>query len=134
MADATVDRASCAKLNLNEASGDAFTAAIPGFSSRMVREFLEYRPYASIQEFRRDLGKYVDAAQVAEYEKYVYVPIDPNASDAETLKQLAGVDDAIATELIGGRPYASNEAFVSALAAQVDEQQLVQAGCYMVAK
>lgn len=131
---ATVDRATCAKLNLNEATEADLMATIPGFSSRMVREFLEYRPYASIQEFRREIGKYVDAAQVAEYETFVYVPVDPNASDAETLKQLPGVDDAIATTLISGRLYASNQAFVGALAAWVDEQQPLQAGCYLVAK
>src|SRR5689334_22329362 len=78
----------CAKLNLNSETEAELTTTIPNFSSRMVREFFEYRPYVSIQQFRREIGKYVDASQVAEYEKYVYVPVDPNASDAETLKQL----------------------------------------------
>ena len=63
------------KVNLNTANGDDFLAAIPGLGNRMVREFQEYRPYVSIQQFRKEIGKYVDDAQVAEYEKYVYVPI-----------------------------------------------------------
>jgi DNA uptake protein ComE-like DNA-binding protein len=124
----------CAKLNLNEATGEQFTATIPGFSSRMVREFLEYRPYVSIQQFRREIGKYVDASQVAEYEKYVYVPVDPNASDAETLKQLPGVDDALAETIISSRPYTTGEAFGQILATHLDEQQLMQLSCYLAAQ
>jgi len=62
------------------------------------REFQEYRPYASIQQFRREIGKYVDAAQVADYEKYVFVPIGPNEADEATLLDLPGVDAAIAEQ------------------------------------
>ena len=52
-----VTQTSITKLNLNTATGDDYLKAIPGFSSRMVREFLEYRPYVSIQQFRREIGK-----------------------------------------------------------------------------
>jgi len=87
----------------------------------MVREFMEYRPYVSVQQFRREIGKYVSAEQVAEYEKYVFVPVDVNASDAETLKQLPDVDDTIAAELIAARPYNSNDSFVAKLATYVPD-------------
>ena len=103
------------RLNLNSASGNDFTAAIPGFTSRFVTEFLEYRPYVSIQQFRRELGKYVGAQQITEWEKYVYVPVDVNNADAETLKQLPGVTDAVAGQLTSSRPYASNDAFLTRL-------------------
>ncbi len=119
------------KLNLNEATGDDYLAAIPGFGSRMVREFLEYRPYISIVQFRRELGKYVDEAQIAEYEKYVYVPVNVDESDAETLKQLPGVDDAIAAELSAGRPYGSSEAFLAKLAELVSAAQVAEAQAYL---
>ena len=46
------------KLNLNTATREQFLT-IPGVGDRMVREFEEYRPYASIQQFRREIGKYV---------------------------------------------------------------------------
>lgn len=119
------------KLNLNEATGDDYLAAIPGFGSRMVREFLEYRPYISIVQFRRELGKYVDEAQIAEYEKYVYVPVNVDELDAETLKQLPGVDDAIAAELSVGRPYGSSEAFLAKLAELVSAAQVAEAQAYL---
>ena len=57
-----------AKLNLNTVSGDELTAGISNFPSRMIREFLDYRPYIRFQQFRREIGKYVGDAQVAEYE------------------------------------------------------------------
>jgi len=44
---------------------------IPGVGQRMAHEFEEYRPYSSIEQFRREIGKYVDAAEVARLEQYV---------------------------------------------------------------
>src|SRR5215217_4026710 len=90
----TVNTANLTKVNLNTASNDEFLAAIPGLGNRMVREFAEYRPYISIRQFRQEIGKYVDEAQVAEYEKYVFVPIAINDADAETLQQIPGLDAA----------------------------------------
>ena len=124
---------SCAKLNLNEVTEDALMSTIPNFSSRMVREFMEYRPYASIRQFRQEIGKYVDANQVAEYEKYVYVPVAVNDADAETLMQLPGVDATVAAELMKSRPYASNDTFLATLGERVNEQQIAEAKCYLAA-
>jgi len=120
-----------AKLNLNTASGDQFKAAIPGLGDRMVHEFEEYRPYRSIQQFRREMGKYVGAEQIAEYEKYVYVPIAVNESDAATLQQIAGLDASEAQALVAARPYASNDAFLSKLAGSVSEAELAAARNYL---
>lgn len=120
------------KLNLNTATGDEFRAAIPGLGNNMVREFEEYRPYVSITQFRREIGKYVSDAQVAEYEKYVYVPADVNNCDAETLKQIPGVDDTIAAALIAGRQYASNDDFLATLATYVTAENVALAAAYLV--
>jgi radical SAM superfamily enzyme with C-terminal helix-hairpin-helix motif len=129
--DVALLTADCTRLDLNNLTEDQLMATIPDFSSRMVREFFEYRPYVSIQQFRREIGKYVDEAQVAEYEQYVYVPIDPNEVDADTLMQIDGVDEALANTLIAGRPYATNQAFLDALAGSLDAAQLAQAACYL---
>ena len=127
----TAAEVSMSKLNLHTASGDDYLKAIPGFASRMVREFLEYRPYVSIQQFRREIGKYVDDAVVAEYEKYVYVPVDVNESDAATVQQLPGVDATIAEQLIAGRPYESSDAFLAKLAGFVTAAQVAEAQGYL---
>ncbi|MCB0208946.1 MAG: hypothetical protein KDJ52_06440 [Anaerolineae bacterium] len=122
------------KLNLNEADGDAYLAAIPNFSNRMVREFLEYRPYISIQQFRREIGKYVDEAQVAEYEQYVFVPVDVDESDAATLQQIPGIDEALANELMATRPFGSNEAFLAALSEHLSAPEVAVAESYLVSQ
>lgn len=44
---------------------------IPGVGKKMAHEFDEYRPYADMEQFRREIGKYVDADEVARYEQYV---------------------------------------------------------------
>ena len=99
--------------NLNTATGEEF-ATIPGVGDRMVHEFEEYRPYTSIAQFRREIGKYVDEDVVAGYEEYVFVPISLEASDAETVMQLPGVSAEEAQELVDGQPYASADAFLTA--------------------
>jgi DNA uptake protein ComE-like DNA-binding protein len=123
-----------AKLNLNEVTEDQLLSTIPSFSNRMVREFFEYRPYISIQQFRKEIGKYVSAEQVSAYEQYVYVPVDVDQADAATLQQLPGVDATMADQLIAGRPYGSNQAFLAKLAGHVSDTELQQAAAYLVAQ
>lgn len=118
------------KLNLNQASEEEFLT-VPDVGNRMVREFMEYRPYVSIQQFRQEIGKYVSDEQVAAYEQYVFVPINANDADAETLKQIPGVDDTVATELIAGRPYTSNDDFLAKLVAYVSETNVETAESYL---
>lgn len=126
-------QAAAAKLNLNTASSDELLAGVPGAGSRMVREFLEYRPYASILQFRQELGKYISADQIAAYEQYVYVPIAVNTADAATLQQIPGLDAAEAAALIAARPYASNADFLAKLAGYVSETELAAASAYLSA-
>ena len=59
-------------IDLNIAS-DADILTIPGLGSRMLREFKEYRPYKAMEQFRREMGKYVDKAEVARLERYVII-------------------------------------------------------------
>ena len=119
------------KINLNTATGDDFVAAIPGLGNRMVREFMEYRPYLSIQQFRKEIGKYVDETQVAEYETYVYVPIAINDSDSATLQQIPGLDSSESESLISSRPFASTDDFLTRLSEFVSTDQLQIANGYL---
>lgn len=131
-ASAADPMASAAKLDVNAATEEEL-ATVPGAGERMVREFLEYRPYDSIEQFRREIGKYVDEATVAGYEDYLYVPVDPNAADEATLMQLPGVDAAAAAELAAGRPYADRDAFLAALGALVTPDELAAGSAFVAA-
>jgi DNA uptake protein ComE-like DNA-binding protein len=44
---------------------------IPGITRKMAHEFEEYRPYKSLDQFNKEIGKYVDAAEVARLRSYV---------------------------------------------------------------
>jgi DNA uptake protein ComE-like DNA-binding protein len=59
-------------IDLNTAKGEEILL-IPGIGKRMQHEFEEYRPYKSIDQFRREIGKYVDKAEVARLEQYVTI-------------------------------------------------------------
>jgi DNA uptake protein ComE-like DNA-binding protein len=58
------------QINLNTAS-DEEILLIPGLGQRMLGEFKEYRPYKGMQQFRREIGKYVNDKEVARLERYV---------------------------------------------------------------
>jgi len=59
-------------LDLNGATAEEIEL-IPNVGARMRHEFEEYRPYRGMEQFRREIGKYVDAAEVARLERYVTI-------------------------------------------------------------
>lgn len=59
-------------IDLNTASGEEMQL-IPGVGDRMQHEFEEYRPWRTIEQFRREIGKYVDEDEVARLERYVAI-------------------------------------------------------------
>jgi DNA uptake protein ComE-like DNA-binding protein len=59
-------------VNINTAS-DADIQTIPGVGARMLHEFKEYRPWKSIEQFHKEIGKYVDAKEVRRLARYVVI-------------------------------------------------------------
>ncbi len=57
-------------IDLNSASDEAILS-IPGVGDRMLHEFKEYRPYKSMAQFKREIGKYVDEKELARLERFV---------------------------------------------------------------
>jgi DNA uptake protein ComE-like DNA-binding protein len=47
--------------------------SIPGAGSRMVREFKEYRPWKTKEQFEKEIGKYVNKQEVARLWRYVVI-------------------------------------------------------------
>jgi DNA uptake protein ComE-like DNA-binding protein len=60
-------------VNLNTAT-DEDILSIPNAGPRMVREFKEYRPWRTKEQFEREIGKYVGAKEVARLWRYVVIP------------------------------------------------------------
>ncbi len=111
--------------NLNTTAETDFKM-IPGVGDRMAHEFEEYRPYTSIQQFRREIGKYVDDDEVARYENYVFVPVELNTASEEDIKALPGVGNRMAHEFEEYRPYTNMEQFRKEIGKYVDDKELAR--------
>lgn len=59
-------------INLNTAT-DADFLTIPGVGARMLREFKEYRPWRTKEQFDREIGKYVDAKETARLWRFMVI-------------------------------------------------------------
>ena len=59
-------------VNLNTATA-AEIMLIPGAGKRMAHEFEEYRPWKTYAQFEKEIGKYVDAKEVARLWRYVVI-------------------------------------------------------------
>jgi len=119
-----------AVFNLNAASDEQFLT-IPGVGDKMLDEFNEYKPFSSIDQFRAEIGKYVSEEEVAGFEEYVFVPVDPTQATEATIGQLPGVSADDATELVKGVPYADDAAFLTAIGGYVSPAQLAAAPQYL---
>ncbi len=117
-------------INLNTASGIEILL-IPGMSNRMAHEFDEYRPYTSLVQFRREIGKYVDEDEVARLEQYVFVPLDLNSASRQDFAGIPGVGNRMVREFLEYRPYQSMEQFRREIGKYVDDDEVSRYERYM---
>ena len=110
-------------LNLNTTEEKAFKI-IPGVGDKMAHEFEEYRPYTSILQFKREIGKYVDQKEVARYLDYVFVPVELNTSSEDDIKALPGIGKKMTHEFLEYRPYKNLAQFRKEIGKYVDEKEL----------
>jgi DNA uptake protein ComE-like DNA-binding protein len=59
-------------VKLNSAT-DEDILSIPGAGAKMVREFKEYRPWKTKEQFDKEIGKYVGAKETARLWRYVVI-------------------------------------------------------------
>jgi DNA uptake protein ComE-like DNA-binding protein len=121
------------QINLNTAPRDEIML-IPGMGNRMVREFLEYRPYTAIAQFRKEIGKYVDEKEVARLEQYVFVPINLNTSSDETLATIPGATPQVIRVIKDARPYKDMEHFRREVGKSVSAKEAPRLERYFVIK
>ena len=117
-------------INLNTAPEDEILL-IPGMSKRMAHEFEEYRPYRSLEQFRREIGKYVDDDEVARLEQYVFVPLDLNSASEADFAGIPGVGRRMVHEFLEYRPYRNMEQFRWEIGKYVDDDEVARLERYM---
>ena len=112
-------------INLNDAT-TAEILLIPGVGERLAHEFEEYRPYADMEQFRREIGKYVDDDEVERLAGYVYVPIDLNSATREQLMAVPGMTERMAHEFEEYRPYTDLDQFRREIGKYVDDDEVAR--------
>ena len=118
------------QINLNSAS-DEEILLIPGVEQRMLREFKENRPYRTIGQFRKEIGKYVDQKEVARLEQYVFVPINLNTASDEDILTIPGMGKRMLREFKEYRPYTNIEQFRKEIGKYVDKKEVARLERYV---
>ena len=120
-------------INLNTASREEILL-VPGVGNRMLREFQEYRPYDGLARFHREIAKYVDEAELARLEQYVFVPINLNtATDADILT-IPGLGNRMLREFKEYRPYQNIEQFRREIGKYVSKDEVARLERYVIIK
>jgi len=117
-------------LNLNAASREEILL-VPSVGKRMAHEFEEYRPYRSLAQFRREMGKYVDDAEVARLEQFVFIPLHLNTASEDDFKTIPGVGDRMAHEFMEYRPYQDLAQFRREIGKYVSEEEVARLQRYV---
>ena len=118
------------QLNLNSASEEEILL-IPGLGKRMLHEFQEYRPYKTIAQFRKEIGKYVDQKEVARLEQYVFVPIRLNTASDDDILTIPGLGKRMLREFKEYRPYKNMEQFRKEIGKYVDKKEVARLEKYV---
>ena len=118
-------------INLNTASR-AEILLVPGLNERMAHEFEEYRPYTSLEQFRREIGKYVPATEVARLEQYVFVPMNLNNASGAAFMTIPRMTQRMVHEFEEYRPYTSFEQFRREIGKYVDQKEVARFERYLV--
>ena len=118
-------------INLNTASR-AEILLIPALNERMAHEFEEYRPYTSLEQFRREIGKYVPPAEVARLEQYVFVPMNLNNASGAAFMTIPRMTQRMVHEFEEYRPYTSVEQFRREIGKYVDQKEVARFERYLV--
>lgn len=118
-------------INLNTATREEIML-VPGMGPRILREFLEYRPYKSLAQFRREMGKYTNAEEVARMEQYVFVPMDLNTASDEDLNTIPGFGPRMLREFREYRPYKAVEQFRREMGKYVSDKEVARLERYVV--
>ena len=117
-------------INLNTASRDEILL-IPGIGPKMAHEFEEYRPYRSLDQFRKEMGKYVNAQEVARLEQYVFIPMNLNTASDADLMTIPGLGNKMLHEFKEYRPYKTIEQFRKEIGKYVNAKEVARLERYI---
>lgn len=118
-------------VNLNTATREEILL-IPGAGNRMVREFGEYRPWKSWAQFDKEIGKYVNAQEVARLKQYVFIPVNLNTATDEDILSIPGAGNRMVREFKEYRPWKTKEQFEKEIGKYVNAKEVARLWRYVV--
>lgn len=120
-------------LNLNTAAKEEILL-IPGVGNRMLHEFEEYRPYATLSQFNREIGKYVKEDELNRLASYVFVPLNLNTASDSDLLTIPGLGPRMLREFKEYRPYKDIEQFRREIGKYVNKGEVARLERYVTLK
>ena len=120
-------------INLNTATAPEILL-IPRVARRMTREFEEYRPWISMAQFDKEIGKYVDAAEVNRLKQYVFIPIDLNTATDDQFKTIPNLAGNMLREFKEYRPWKTKAQFDKEIGKYVGEKETARLWRFMIIK
>ena len=118
------------QINLNTATEEEILM-IPGTGKRMLHEFLEYRPYKTLAQFHKEIGKYVNDKELARLAQYVFVPINLNTASDQDILSIPGIGKRMLHEFKEYRPYTNIEQFRKEIGKYVDKKEVARLERYV---
>lgn len=97
-------------LNLNTATAPEILL-VPRIARSMTREFDEYRPWRTMEQFDREIGKYVGAAETNRLKGYVFIPMNLNTGTDDQFKTIPNLPGNMLREFKEYRPWKTKEQF-----------------------
>ena len=110
-------------INLNTATA-AEIMLVPGAGKRMAHEFEEYRPWKSYAQFDKEIGKYVDAKEVARLAQYTFIPLNLNTATEADFMTIPGAGKRMAHEFDEYRPWKTPAQFEKEIGKYVDAKEV----------
>ena len=118
-------------VNLNTAPEAEFLL-IPNAGRRMAHEFQEYRPWKSWAQFDKEIGKYVDQAEVGRLKRYAFIPVKLNTAGDDELRSIPGVGNKMLHELKEYRPWKTQAQFEKEIGKYVGPKEVARLWRYVV--
>ncbi len=118
-------------INLNTATKDEILL-VPNAGTRMVREFMEYRPWKSWAQFDKEIGKYVGADATAKLAQYAFIPVNLNTATDEDILSIPGAGPRMVREFKEYRPWKSWAQFDKEISKYVGQKETDRLKRYVV--
>jgi DNA uptake protein ComE-like DNA-binding protein len=118
-------------LNLNTATSPEILL-VPKIARRMTIEFAEYRPWKTMAQFDKEIGKYVGQPETDRLKQYVFIPLDLNTATDEQFLTIPNMARRMLVEFKEYRPWKTREQFDREIGKYVGPKETARLWRYVV--